>query len=106
MANGRKENGGDDGARLLDTAIWGGVRLHWLTSPWDCGVDLERMGKQQLHELIDRLPESETGAAARYLQFLLAHGDEAPVDPLVLHQIDLDRKNDNGQWIPHDESYA
>jgi hypothetical protein len=27
--------------------------------------------KQQIHELVDRLPESETGAAARYLEFLL-----------------------------------
>ena len=29
--------------------------------------------KQQIHELVDRLPESETGAAVRYLEFLLAH---------------------------------
>jgi hypothetical protein len=36
--------------------------------------------KQEIHELVDRLPESETGAAARYLEFLLAH-DEAAIDP-------------------------
>jgi hypothetical protein len=41
------------------------------------------MSKQQLHELIDRLPESETGAAARYFEFLLAH-DEAPIDAEML----------------------
>jgi hypothetical protein len=33
--------------------------------------------KQQLHHLIDQLPESEISAAARYLEFVLAH--EAPV---------------------------
>ena len=34
--------------------------------------------KQQLHNLVDQLPESEMFAAARYLEFPLAR--EAPVD--------------------------
>lgn len=59
------------------------------------------MSKQQLHELIDRLPESETEAAARYLEFLLAH-DEAPVDPEMLQRIDAARAR-NGPGIPHEE---
>ena len=58
------------------------------------------MGKQQLHELIDRLPESETGAAARYLEFLLAH-DEAPIDPEMLQQIKASRRDAGGAWIAH-----
>jgi hypothetical protein len=59
------------------------------------------MGKPQLHELVDRLPESETGAAARYLEFLLAH-DEAPVDPEMLQRIDAARAQ-QGTGIPHAE---
>ena len=43
--------------------------------------------KQEIHELVDRLPESETGAAARYLEFLLAH-DAAAIDPGMLERID------------------
>jgi hypothetical protein len=46
--------------------------------------------KQQLHDLVDQLPESETVAAARYLQFLIAH-EEAPVDPGMLSRIDAAR---------------
>lgn len=42
--------------------------------------------KQQLHQLVEQLPESEVSAAARYLEFLLAH--EAPVDPEMLKRID------------------
>jgi hypothetical protein len=57
--------------------------------------------KQQIHELVDRLPESETGAAARYLEFLLAH-DEAPVDPEMLKRIDAARA-EQGAGIPHAE---
>lgn len=60
------------------------------------------MGKQQLHELVDRLPESESGAAARYLEFLLAH-DEAAVDPEMLKQIDASRRDQGGDWIAHEE---
>ena len=57
--------------------------------------------KQQIHELVDRLPESETGAAARYLEFLLAH-DEAPIDPEMLRRIDAARAQQNA-GIPHAE---
>jgi hypothetical protein len=56
------------------------------------------MSKQQLHELIDRLPESETGAAARYLEFLLAH-EEAPIDAEMLRRIDAARAR-AGPGIP------
>jgi hypothetical protein len=47
--------------------------------------------KEQLHSLIDQLPESEVSAAARYLEFLLAR--EAPVDPEMLARIDHARAN-------------
>jgi hypothetical protein len=60
------------------------------------------MGKQQLHELVDRLAESETVAAARYLEFLLAH-DEAPIDPEMLQQINASRRDRGGEWIPHED---
>ena len=59
------------------------------------------MSKQQLHELIDRLPESETGAAVRYLEFLLAHA-EAPIDAGMLQRIDAARAH-SGAGIPHEE---
>ena len=48
--------------------------------------------KQQLHALVDRLPEAEAEAAARYLQFLISR-DEEPVDPDMLARIDAARKN-------------
>jgi hypothetical protein len=57
--------------------------------------------KQQIHELVDRLPESEAGAAKRYLEFLLAH-DEAPIDPEMLKRIDAARAQP-GAGIPHAE---
>ena len=48
--------------------------------------------KQQLHTLVDRLPEAEAEAAARYLQFLISR-EEEPVDPAMLTRIDAARKN-------------
>ena len=57
--------------------------------------------KQQIHELVDRLPESETGAAVRYLEFLLAQ-DEAPIDAEMLKRIDAARAEQGG-GIPHEE---
>jgi hypothetical protein len=54
------------------------------------------MSKQQLHELIDRLPESEVGAAARYLEFLLEH-DEPPIDPAMLQEINASRRDRGGK---------
>ncbi len=42
--------------------------------------------RQQLHNLVDRLPESEVPAAERYLEFL--NSREAPVDPEMLARID------------------
>ena len=43
------------------------------------------LDKQQLHHLVDQLPESEVTAAPRYLEFLLSQ--EAPVDPEMLGRI-------------------
>jgi hypothetical protein len=56
--------------------------------------------KQQLHQLIDKLPETELVAAERYLQFLLAH--EAPVDPEMLARIDAARAKP-ASGIPHED---
>jgi hypothetical protein len=57
--------------------------------------------RHQLHELVDQLPESETGAAARYLQFLISQ-EEPPVEPEMLKRIDAARSNP-GPGIPHGE---
>jgi hypothetical protein len=59
------------------------------------------MTKQALHDLIDRLPDSQTGAAKRYLEFLLTH-DEASVGPEMLNRIDRARL-ERGPGIPHEE---
>ena len=59
------------------------------------------MSKQQLHELVDRLTESEALAATRYLEFLIAY-DELPVDPGMLKRIDSARAQ-RGPGIPHEE---
>lgn len=56
--------------------------------------------KQQLHHLVDQLPESELTAAARYLEFLLAH--EAPVDPEMLARIDEARAH-RSPGVSHDD---
>ena len=56
--------------------------------------------KQQLHSLIDQLPESELLAAARYLEFLVAR--EAPVDADMLARIDRAR-NQPSPGISHSD---
>lgn len=56
--------------------------------------------KQQLHQLVDQLPEAELSAAARYLQFLLAR--EAAVDPEMIRRIDAARSKPSS-GIPHEE---
>lgn len=56
--------------------------------------------KQQLHQLIDQLPDSEITAAARYLEFLTSR--EAPVDAEMLARIDAARANPS-TGIPHDD---
>ena len=45
--------------------------------------------RQQLHDLVFQLPESEVLAAERYLEFLT--GREAPVEPEMLERIDAAR---------------
>jgi len=59
--------------------------------------------KEQLHHLIDQLPESEIAAAKRFLQFLAAH--EAPLEPDMLARIDGARANPS-LGIPHEEILA
>ena len=56
--------------------------------------------KQQLHQLVDQLPDAEFSAAARYLQFLLAR--EALVDPETLRRIDAARSNPSS-GMSHEE---
>jgi hypothetical protein len=58
------------------------------------------LDKQELHRLVDQLPESELTAAARYLEFLLSQ--EAPVDPEMLARIDHARAHPSA-GIAHDE---
>ena len=58
------------------------------------------LDKQQLHHLVDQLPESELTAAARYLEVLLLH--EAPVDAEMLARIDQARAHPS-PGISHDD---
>ena len=59
------------------------------------------MNKEQLHSLVERLPDSEIAAAQRYLEFLLL-SEEAPVEPEILARIDKARAEPSG-GIPHEE---
>jgi metallophosphoesterase superfamily enzyme len=59
------------------------------------------MSKEQLHELVNRLPESEVAPAARYLEFLIAH-EEQPVYPEMLARINVARTHP-AVGIPHEE---
>jgi hypothetical protein len=59
------------------------------------------MSKEQLHELINRLPESEITPAARYLEFLINH-EEQPVDSEMLARIDAARAHPS-PGISHEE---
>jgi hypothetical protein len=56
--------------------------------------------KQQLHQLVDQLPDTEVPAVVRYVEFLLSQ--EAPVDPDMLARIDAARA-DPSPGIPHEE---
>jgi hypothetical protein len=56
--------------------------------------------REQLHHLIEQLPESEIDAAKRFLQFLSTQ--EAPVDSEILARIDSARAN-RAPGIPHEE---
>lgn len=56
--------------------------------------------KNQLHDLIDQLPESELMAAGRYLEFLVSR--EAPVDHDLLARIDVARAN-RSPGISHED---
>jgi len=57
--------------------------------------------KEDLHSLIERLPDSEVMAAERYLEFLISR-EEAPVDPEMLKRIDAARA-ESPAGIPHQE---
>jgi len=57
-------------------------------------------GRQQLHDLVDRLPDSELVSAVRYLEFLNAR--EAPVDAEMLARIDEARSHPS-PGIPHED---
>jgi hypothetical protein len=56
--------------------------------------------KQEIHRLVEQLPESELAAALRYLEFLLSH--QAPVSPEMLTRIDAARAQPS-PGIPHEE---
>ena len=56
--------------------------------------------KEQLHHLIEQLPDSEIVVARRFLQFLAAQ--EAPVDPEMLARIAAARANPS-PGIAHEE---
>jgi hypothetical protein len=58
------------------------------------------LDKQQLHQLIDKLSDTELPAAERYLQSLLAH--EAPLDSEMLARIDAARAKPSS-GIPHED---
>jgi hypothetical protein len=57
--------------------------------------------KEQLHGLVERLPEEEGPAAVRYMEFLIAQR-EPPVDPEMLARIDAARRH-RSKGIPHEE---
>jgi len=64
-------------------------------------VVMNRGGKEELYNLVEKLPDSEIAAAERYLEFLISTG-EAPVDPEMLKRIDAARAEPSA-GIPHDE---
>ncbi|MGD0869781.1 MAG: hypothetical protein ABSB88_09540 [Bryobacteraceae bacterium] len=63
-------------------------------------TQIEMSEKEQLHRLIDQLPDSEIPAAMRFVQFLAFH--EAPIEPEMLARIDAARANPS-PGIPHEE---
>ena len=56
--------------------------------------------KQEIHRLVEQLPESELAAARRHLEFLLSQ--EAPVSPEMLKRIDAARAQPS-PGVPHEE---
>ena len=58
-------------------------------------------GKEQLRDLIEKLPESEITAAVRYLEFLISR-EEPPVEPEMLARIDAARAKPSA-GIAHEE---
>jgi hypothetical protein len=56
--------------------------------------------RQQLHNLVDQLPEPEVAAAMRYLEFLSAR--EVPIDPEMLTRIDEARAHPSA-GIAHED---
>ncbi|SPE38810.1 hypothetical protein SBA6_950033 [Candidatus Sulfopaludibacter sp. SbA6] len=61
----------------------------------------ESAGKEELHSLVEKLPDSEVMAAGRYLEFLISR-EEAPVDPEMLKRIDVARAEPPAS-VPHEE---
>ncbi len=59
------------------------------------------MSKQELHELVERLPDEDLSAAQRFLEFLVRR-EEPPIDPELLARIDTSRAG-NGPTISHEE---
>jgi hypothetical protein len=59
------------------------------------------MSKEQLHELVNHLSDSEIAPEARYLEFLIRH-EEQPVDPEMLARIDAARAHPS-PGTPHEE---
>jgi hypothetical protein len=59
------------------------------------------MSKDQLHELVNRLAESELTPAARYLEFPINH-EEQPFETEMLARIDAARARPS-PGIPHEE---
>jgi hypothetical protein len=89
----RTEAAGRIGEALPGVGVSGRLR-------WYCETIKAMNGKEELHNLIDRLPASEIPAAERYLEFLLSR--EAPVDPEMLKRVDAARAEASA-GIPHEE---
>jgi hypothetical protein len=56
--------------------------------------------KQELHRLVDQLPDSDVLAALRYLEFLVSQ--DAPIDPEMLARIDTARR-ERSPGIAHED---
>ncbi len=72
-----------------------------------------RPEKQQLHALVDRLPDSELRTALAYLQFLIADPvwrailtapvDDEPLEPELASALEAARARADQEGVPHEE---